>query len=183
MADESRPLVISAPEPRTLELIFTPEKLNELHARYELVETSGDKLAELDEAMLAKARYVLGQPPISGELLEKMTGLRAVLNVESNLVDNMPYEEVFSRGIHVVTTGAVFAVPVAELGLAMALNLARGVIGADNDFRSGTEKWGGDGNEGRAAADRRRCRDRRLRRPRPGAEPAAFRLPLQCESP
>ena len=146
MGDVSKPVVICAPEPRTLELIFTPEKLAELRERYDLIETAADKVADMDIGTLADARYVLGQPPISSETLAKMKSLKAVLNVESNLLDNMPYDEVFRRGIHVVTTGAVFAVPVAELGLALALDLARGVIGADNDFRAGREKWGGEGN-------------------------------------
>jgi phosphoglycerate dehydrogenase-like enzyme len=66
--------------------------------------------------------------------------------VESNLLNNMPYELLFERGIHVVTTGAVFAEPVAELGLAMALNLARGVVEADRAFAEGSELWGGEGN-------------------------------------
>lgn len=143
---DAKPLVICAPEPRTLELIFTPDKLAELRGRYELVETSADAVSRLDDALLAGARYVLGQPPIPSETLAKMTSLRAVLNVESNLLDNMPYDEVFTRGIHVVTTGAVFAVPVAEIGLGLALDLARGVTEADIDFRAGAEKWGGDGN-------------------------------------
>lgn len=146
MSSDAKPLVISAPEPRTLDLIFAPARLADLRARYELVETSADSVAMLDDATLARARYILGQPPISSQTLAKMTSLRAVLNVESNLIDNMPYEEVFARGIHVVTTGAVFAVPVAEIGLGFAIDLARGITAADNDFRSGTEKWGGDGN-------------------------------------
>lgn len=76
-----------------------------------------------------------------------MPRLRAVLNVESNLIDNMPYDVVFRRGIHVLTTGQVFAEPVAEMGLAMALNLARGIVDADVDFREGRERWGGEGNK------------------------------------
>lgn len=146
MTSDAKPLVISAPEPRTLDLIFTPDKLVDLHARYELIETGADKVAALDDLVLSKARYVLGQPPISSQTLGKMTALRAILNVESNLLDNMPYDEVFARGIHVVTTGAVFAVPVAEIGLGLALDLARGITDADVDFRAGSEKWGGDGN-------------------------------------
>ncbi len=146
MASSSKPLVICAPEPRTLELIFTPERLAELRAKYDLVETSAEAVATLDDATLGRARYVLGQPPIASETLAKMTSLRAVLNVESNLLDNMPYDEVFARGIHVVTTGAVFAVPVAEIGLGFALDLLRGITAADTDFRNGAEAWGGDGN-------------------------------------
>ena len=41
----------------------------------------------------------------------------------------------------------MFAEPVAELGLAMALNLARNIVDADLAFRQGEELWGGDGNQ------------------------------------
>ena len=70
-----------------------------------------------------------------------MPNLRCILNVESNLINNMPYEILFARGIHVVTTGQVFAEPVAEMGLAMALNIARGIVDADVDFREGHELY------------------------------------------
>lgn len=141
-----KPFVISAPEPRSLDLIFTDAARADLHARYELVETTADAVASLPDDVLGAARYILGQPPIAPETLDKLRSLRAVLNVESNLIDNMPYDTLFQRGIHVVTTGAVFAEPVAELGLAMALNLARDVVDADVAFRAGRELWGGDGN-------------------------------------
>jgi len=58
----------------------------------------------------------------------------------------MPYQILFERGIHVLTTGAVFAVPVAELGVGLAIDLARGITDADIAFRHGNERWGGDGN-------------------------------------
>ncbi|MCA1444591.1 hydroxyacid dehydrogenase [Ensifer sp. IC4062] len=146
MSDNSLPLVISAPEPRTLELIFTPPSLARLRAGYRIVETTDSGIAALPEETLAEARYVIGQPPISDELLPRMRSLRCVFNVETNLINNMPYETLFERGIHVVTTGAVFAEPVAELGLAMAINLARDIVDADLAFREGKELWGGDGN-------------------------------------
>ncbi len=142
----TRPIVICAPEPRTLDLIFRLEPLAALRSRYRLVETTAEKVATLDDPTLGDARYILGQPPISEATLAKLTGLRAVLNVESNLLDNMPYEAVFQRGIHVLTTGSAFAVPVAEIGLGFAIDLARGISGADANFRAGREAWGGDGN-------------------------------------
>jgi phosphoglycerate dehydrogenase-like enzyme len=70
------------------------------------------------------------------------------LNVESNLINNMPYDTLFQRGIHVVTTGAVFAEPVAELAIGLALDLARGIGHANRLFEDGQELWGGDGNSG-----------------------------------
>ena len=147
MSNNALPLVISVPEPRTLDLIFTPQQLARFKARYRIVETTPDGVAALPADVLAGARYIVGQPPVAPETLDAMKALRCVFNVESNLLNNMPYETLFARGIHVVTTGQVFAEPVAELGLAMALNLARDIVDADLAFRQGKELWGGDGNQ------------------------------------
>ncbi|MDX3928267.1 MAG: hydroxyacid dehydrogenase [Shinella sp.] len=146
MTETSLPLVISAPEPRTLDLIFTEEALARLRADYRIIEADPENIAGLGDAVLSQVRYIIGQPPLSAATLARMPQLKCILNVESNLINNMPYEVLFERGIHVVTTGQVFAEPVAELGLAMALNLARGTIDADLDFREGKELWGGEGN-------------------------------------
>ncbi len=146
MTSPEKPLVISCPAPRSLELIFSPEKLESLKNRYRIVEITDEDLPGLADDVLAEARYIIGQPPLSHADLARLKSLKAILNVESNLLNNMPYDEVFARGIHVVTTGAVFAVPVAEIGLGMALDLARGITDADLAFREGRELWGGEGN-------------------------------------
>ncbi|MDR7142236.1 phosphoglycerate dehydrogenase-like enzyme [Rhizobium sp. BE258] len=146
MTKTEKPLAISAPEPRTLDLIFSDEARRVLRDTYEIVEADPDNIAGLGDEVLGKARYVIGQPPLSEETLARMTSLRCVLNVESNLINNMPYDVLFQRGIHVVTTGQVFAEPVAEIGLGFALSLARGIVDADVAFRDGNELWGGEGN-------------------------------------
>ena len=148
MPDTERPLAISAPEPRTLDLIFTPKALAHLREKYEIVEADPENIAGLGGEILGKARYIIGQPPLSKETLDRMPQLRCILNVESNLMNNMPYDMLFQRGIHVVTTGQVFAEPVAEIGLGFALSIARGIVDADVAFRDGGELWGGDGNVG-----------------------------------
>lgn len=141
-----RPLVISVPEPRTLDLIFKPSSLERLRSEYSIVEATPEAFPSLPDEVLAQARYIIGQPAIPAELLAKLKSLRCIFNVETNLINNMPYDTLFARGIHVVTTGLVFAEPVAEMGLALALNLARDVVDADLAFRNGEELWGGDGN-------------------------------------
>ena len=146
MPDVPRPLILSCPLPRSLDLIFTPERRRDLHARYEVVETTDEQLSALPGAVLGAARYIIGQPPLAAETLARLHSLRCIFNVESNLLNNMPYDQVFARGIHVVTTGAVFAEPVAEIGLGFALSLLRNIHGADADFRAGQEAWGGAGN-------------------------------------
>lgn len=148
MSETERPLAISAPDPRTLDLIFTRDALERLRSKYEIVEADPENIAGLGDAILGRARYIIGQPPLSRETLDRMPQLRCILNVESNLMNNMPYDLVFQRGIHVVTTGQVFAEPVAEIGLGFALAIARGIVDADVDFREGRELWGGDGNIG-----------------------------------
>jgi phosphoglycerate dehydrogenase-like enzyme len=141
-----RPLILSCPLPRTLPLLFAPDRLSILFDRYDVVETTDEGLPHLPADTLQEARYIIGQPPLDPGLLARLQSLRCIFNVESNLLPNMPYEEAFARGIHVVTTGAVFAEPVAEIGLGFALSLARNIHGADADFRRGEEKWGGEGN-------------------------------------
>lgn len=146
MNTSARPVVISAPAPRDIDLIFTSSAKENLFARYEIVECEPDGLFGLSDETLANARYVLGQPPIDEDLLARMHSLKAVLNVEGNLFNNMPYDRLFERGIHVLATMAVFAEPVGEMGLAMALDLARNVSGADRDFQEGRESWGLESN-------------------------------------
>ena len=142
-----RPLIVSIPEPRSLDLIFTPDDLAALRNKYRIVEGEGAGAPRMLEAHLPDATYILGQPPLPTALLQLATKLKAVFNVESNLLDNMDYVHCFGRGIHVLTTGRVFAQPVAEIGLGLALALERDICGADRAFRVGKEMWGGEGNK------------------------------------
>ncbi len=141
MAD-NRPLIISIPEPRSLELIFTSEDEARLRRDFRIVEGSDNILEE----NIAEAAFIIGQPPLPIHVLSRAKKLKAIFNVETNFLDNMDYDFCFAHGIHVLTTGKVFAVPVAEIGLGLALSLERNICGADRDFRAGKELWGGDGN-------------------------------------
>ncbi len=143
---ESRRLIFSIPEPRSLELIFTLEALARLRKDYRIIEGEGAAGQALLERHIGEVDFILGQPRLSSGLLARAHRLKAVFNVESNFLDNMDYDSCFARGIHVLSTGKVFAQPVAEIGLGLALALERNIVGADRDFRAGCEKWGGEGN-------------------------------------
>lgn len=142
----TRPLVISVPEPRSIDLIFTKSDEKLLRSHYELVEGLGPTVVATVEDNIAEATFIMGQPDLSTALLQKAKKLKAIFNVESNFLDNMDYDYCFAHGIHVLTTGRVFAAPVAEIGLGLALSLERNIVGADRAFRHGKELWGGDGN-------------------------------------
>jgi len=144
---DQRPLIISVPEPRTLDLIFTPDDLAVLRREYRLVEGAGSGIAPLVELHIGDAAFIIGQPELTRATLARAKTLRAIFNVETNFLDNMDYGYCFEHGIHVLSTGRVFAVPVAEIGLGLALALERNICGADRAFRAGREAWGGDGNQ------------------------------------
>ncbi|CAN5251978.1 hydroxyacid dehydrogenase [soil metagenome] len=144
---DSRPLVISIPEPRTLNLIFTPNDLAALRRDYRLVEGEAADAPVILDRHIAEADFIIGQPQLPRTLLERAGKLRAIFNVESNFTDHVDYDYCFEHGIHVVATGKVFALPVAEIGLGMAIALERNLCGADRAFRAGAELWGGDGTQ------------------------------------
>jgi hypothetical protein len=52
MTKTEKPLAISAPEPRTLDLIFTDEARRVLHGKYEIVEADPDNVAGLGDEVL-----------------------------------------------------------------------------------------------------------------------------------
>src|SRR5947208_11168492 len=71
--------------------------------------------------------------------LDRAPHLRAIFNVESNFLPNIDYAECHRRGIPVLSTAPVYARPVAELALAMAISLARRMHEADAALRIGRE--------------------------------------------
>jgi phosphoglycerate dehydrogenase-like enzyme len=91
---------------------------------------------------------LIGQSDMPKERLYRARKLRAIINVETNFLQNVDYETCFERGIHVLAPGSAFAKPVAEMALAMAIDLCRGVTAADRAMRGGNEKWLLDGAEG-----------------------------------
>jgi len=148
----TRPLAILDPAPREMALMFRPDRMEELQRLVRLAPGPGEgeyenPSAETIDSLLPEATYVIGQTDLPRERLERAPNLRAVINVESNFLPNIDYEYCFANHIHVIATSPVFARAVAELGLGMALTLARGIAAADQRFRAGTETYGLEGNE------------------------------------
>ena len=100
------------------------------------------------EALLPVAELLIGQTDMPKARLDRAPKLRAIVNVETNFLQNVDYETCFERGIHVITPSSAFGRPVAEMALGMAIDLCRGVTAADRAMRAGKEKWLLDGAEG-----------------------------------
>lgn len=148
----NRPIALLDPDPRSIELMFSPEMFRQLQDLIDL-RPGPDSTSyqhptpqEID-TILPDATYVIGQTDLPRERLEVATRLKAIINVESNFLPNVDYEYCFAHHIHVLSVSPVFAQAVAELGLGLALSLARGISQADHAFKSGNELYGLDGND------------------------------------
>jgi phosphoglycerate dehydrogenase-like enzyme len=144
---QPRPTVIVDPWPRTTSLVFAPDTRARLEAMADLVVFEDGRMpADLLESTLPQATAIIGQTDLPAERLARAPGLRAVINVEGNFQPNVDYAECVRRGIWVLTVAPCFAVPVAEMGLGLALDLARGITATDRAFRNGAEAYGLAGN-------------------------------------
>jgi phosphoglycerate dehydrogenase-like enzyme len=107
-----------------------------------VIHEDGPLTDELFEDQAAKAEIIIGQIDLPESRLKRAPSLRAVFNVEGNFLPNIDYDYCFRHGIRVLTTSPVFAEPVAEAALGMAIDLARGITESDRRFRQGTEQYG-----------------------------------------
>jgi phosphoglycerate dehydrogenase-like enzyme len=143
----AKPRIVVDPLPRTTEMIFDSETWQRLETLADLVvfEPGPPPETELDRA-LANAEILIGQTALSRSRLERAPKLRAIFNVEGNFLPNIDYEYCFARGIRVLLASPAFAVPVAEMALGFALDLARGISAADRAFRQREEIFGLESN-------------------------------------
>jgi phosphoglycerate dehydrogenase-like enzyme len=138
-------VILIDPHPRPVDLIFSPEDKARLERLGRVVWHDGSPASdEHVEKYLPEAVAIIGQTPMPRERLERAPRLRLIANVESNFLPNVDYEECHRRNIHVVATGPVFAQPVAEMALGMALACARRMHEADAAVRRGDESLYGE---------------------------------------
>ena len=139
-------IVISDPFPRTLDLIFTKKKLRELKTKYKVLTVPKNNSYKFYEKNIHNATFIMGQSNLDKKLLLKAKKLKAIINVESNFMDNIDYDYCFKKRIHVIATSPVFSKPVAEIALGMTLSLLRNIHNAHFDFVKGKEKYGMESN-------------------------------------
>ena len=140
-------MILIDPQPRTLAMICDDETRARLEALGPLVvHEDGPMPDDAVEQHLPDAVAIVGQTAMPAERLERAHKLRAIVNVEGNFLPNVDYDTALARGVHVLNASPAFALPVAEMALGMAIDLARGISAADRAMRAGTEVYGFDGN-------------------------------------
>jgi phosphoglycerate dehydrogenase-like enzyme len=138
--------ILFDPDPRTRDEVFSPAAWAGFSAAHAVTEYDGSDRAAFYARHLPQTEILASQQPMPRAALDAAPHLKAIFNVETNFLPNIDYDECFRRGIHVLAPSAVFAAPVAEMALGMALSLARNIHGAHRDFTQGNEKWLFDGN-------------------------------------
>jgi len=141
-SEKDKPLVIGDPYPRDISTIFRPETLSVLSSHVRLVLPEDLHMSDQElERYLPEAVAIIGQTALPKERLDLAVNLKAVFNVEGNFYQNIDYEECFRRSIRVLNCGKVYARPVAEMALAMALDLSRGLTWNHMKFTKGEESY------------------------------------------
>jgi phosphoglycerate dehydrogenase-like enzyme len=141
------PVILFDPYPRPVDLIFSAADKARLEKLGRVVWHDGPPApaAFIDEH-LPNAVALIGQTPMPKERLDRAPNLRLIANVESNFMPNVDYEECHRRNIYVLSTAPVFAQPVAEMALGLALSSARRIAQADAAIRRGDETLYGEGD-------------------------------------
>ncbi len=136
----SDPVILLDPHPRRIDRIFDEATKRRLEKLGRVLWHDGSPAArEHIDQYLPQTIALIGQSPLDKARLDRAPHLRAVFNVESNFLPNVDYAECARRGIPVLSTAPVYARPVAELALAMAISLARRMHEADAALRIGKE--------------------------------------------
>jgi phosphoglycerate dehydrogenase-like enzyme len=147
MNSAPRPLILVDPHPRRVDLIFDAATKARLEALGDVIWHDGSPATEQRiDRYLPEVVALIGQGALPKERLDRAPRLKVIFNVEGNFLPNIDYAECHRRGIPVLSTGPVFAKPVAEMVLGMALASARRIHEADASVRTGHEKLYGRGD-------------------------------------
>ncbi len=137
-----KPLLLADPYPQVWERIFNKDTVDRIEdfVVIKRLELKTMPEAEFDE-LLSGAFAFIGQTAMTRHRLERAGKLKVIFNVEGNFYPNIDYEYCFREGIYILNCGPVYALPVAEMGIAMAIDVARGITREDRRFRRGQERY------------------------------------------
>jgi phosphoglycerate dehydrogenase-like enzyme len=128
MTDRKPKRIFLAPAPRAVNDIFDEGDLFRLRDLGDVVmHEDGPVTDQIFEGKAATAEIIIGQVDLPESRLRQASELKAVFNVEGNFLPNIDYGFCFRAGIRILNISPVFAEPVAEAALGMAIDLARGI--------------------------------------------------------
>ena len=139
----TQPLLILDQHFRGVDELFRPASFTRLN---EVCRVVGGEDRPMDEStlegLLPDAEVlVASRPRITADSLARAPNLKAVIEVSGAFHREIDYEACFEHQIEVLSCSPGFRQSVAEMGLAMILSGARGVVAEHEAFRKGDESW------------------------------------------
>lgn len=139
----TKPVLILDPDWRRMDELFSPVAQTELQNTYDIAwGQNGAIPKEVLAAALPKAEVLISATPkVDASTLAKAPNLKTVIEVSGAFPDTIDYQACFAAGIEILSCAPGFRQSVAEMGLAMALAGARGLVSEHEAFRAGRENW------------------------------------------
>ena len=138
-----KPLLVLDQHFRTRDELFSPDTFRQLSG---LCRIAGGKDSPMSRDALAShlpqaAFLVAARPALAAEDIASAPQLRAVIEVSGAFHAELDYAACFDAGVEVLSCAPGFGPAVAEMGLAMVLAAARGLVAEHEAFRAGSERW------------------------------------------
>ena len=138
-----KPVVIVDAHWRRMDELFSPSDLAALHDTYDVVWGKNAPIPGdvLNEALPKAFALVAAPPKVTAETLAAAPKLKVIIEVEGGFPPSIDYAACAAKGVTVLSCAPGFRFSVAEMGLAMALGLCRGLVAEHEAFRTGGEAW------------------------------------------
>ena len=139
----TRPKVLLDPHWRRMAELFSPTVLTDLKDKCDLIWGKDEPMPrdQFTEALRDAEVLVTTAPEISQAVLDGAPDLQLVVEVEGAFPGSIDYAACAARNVEVLSCAPGFRQSVAEMGLAMALAGARGLVAEHDAMRTGQEHW------------------------------------------
>ncbi len=139
----TKPAVILDPHWRTLAELFSQDTLSALQEEFDVIWGRDEPIPSdaFDAAWPAASALISATPTVTRQMLGDAPKLRAVIEVSGAFPATIDYKACAAKGVEVLSCAPGFRESVAEMGLAMALAGARGLVVEHEAFRNGNEGW------------------------------------------
>lgn len=138
-----RPKILLDPHWRRMDELFAPDVRSALQDACHIIWGKDHPMPQdqYNAALADVDVLITTKPVIDAKTLDAAPNLRMVIEVEGAFPDTIDYAICAEHGVEVLCCAPGFRQSVAEMGLAMALAGARGLVNEHEAMRAGTERW------------------------------------------
>jgi phosphoglycerate dehydrogenase-like enzyme len=141
--EADKPVIILDAHWRRIDELFSAQTWHALNTRYQVVWGHNAPIPDdvLSTSLPGAFAYVAAEPVVNAQTLAQAPHLKLVAEVSGHFPDSIDYAACQQRNVEVTSSAPGFAQSVAEMGVAMALGMGRGLVREHEAFRRGQERW------------------------------------------